>query len=218
MLTLNDKTVENAIECFQSCVDLPIEYWGFKNVGIPYEKMTELVKVLKKNSKKIVLEIVSYDEEEGLKAIRFAKAQKVDYLIGTIFNPKFKDELKGTDIQYLPFVGKVYGAPSILEGSFEDFANQLNYFEEQKLEGVDLLAYRYACGDGLNLAQVVVKQTTMKVVIAGSINSERKIRDVLNLNPWAFTIGSALFRGKFLEGKDFRANLQKVIEIIDNLS
>ena len=41
MLTLNDKTVENAIECFQSCVDLPIEYWGFKNVGIPYEKMTE---------------------------------------------------------------------------------------------------------------------------------------------------------------------------------
>jgi hypothetical protein len=34
MLTQNDITVGNAQEVFESCKDLPINFWGFKNVGI----------------------------------------------------------------------------------------------------------------------------------------------------------------------------------------
>ena len=34
MLTHNDKTVPNAIEIFEENKDLPIQYWGFKDVGI----------------------------------------------------------------------------------------------------------------------------------------------------------------------------------------
>ncbi|MCA5960882.1 hypothetical protein LC724_11295 [Blautia sp. RD014234] len=38
MLTHNDKTVPNAIEIFEENKDLPIQYWGFKDVGMEPEK------------------------------------------------------------------------------------------------------------------------------------------------------------------------------------
>ena len=33
MLTHNDQTVKNALEVFDSCKDLPVDFWGFKDVG-----------------------------------------------------------------------------------------------------------------------------------------------------------------------------------------
>ena len=34
MLTNNDKTVIDAVEVFESCKDLPVQKWGFKDVGL----------------------------------------------------------------------------------------------------------------------------------------------------------------------------------------
>jgi len=39
MLTYHDETVPNALEIFDQCKDLPVKYWGFKNVGLPVEKI-----------------------------------------------------------------------------------------------------------------------------------------------------------------------------------
>ena len=35
MLTYNDKTVKNALELFEECKNIPIEYLGFKNILLP---------------------------------------------------------------------------------------------------------------------------------------------------------------------------------------
>ena len=35
MLTHHDVTVKDAGEIFEQCKDLPVKFWGFKNVGLP---------------------------------------------------------------------------------------------------------------------------------------------------------------------------------------
>ena len=47
MLTHNDQTVKNALEVFDSCKDLPVDFWGFKDVGLEHDKMAELIKAMK---------------------------------------------------------------------------------------------------------------------------------------------------------------------------
>jgi len=51
MLTYNDKTVSNALEIFNQCKELPVERWGFKNVGLPVKKMKKLIFNMKKAKK-----------------------------------------------------------------------------------------------------------------------------------------------------------------------
>ena len=38
MLTHHDKTVENAMDVFKGCSDLPVQYWGLKDVGLATPK------------------------------------------------------------------------------------------------------------------------------------------------------------------------------------
>ena len=46
MLTWKDKTVENAIEVFESAKHTNVNYWGFKEVGLPREDMIKLVRLI----------------------------------------------------------------------------------------------------------------------------------------------------------------------------
>ena len=85
MLTNHDKTVNDAIELFEDCKDIPVEHWGFKNVGLPVVQMKRLVRNMKNANKKTFLEVVSYKEEECIKATELAIECKFDYLMGTIF-------------------------------------------------------------------------------------------------------------------------------------
>ena len=66
MLTHNDKTVHNALEVFESCKDLPVNYWGFKDVDLPKPEMRELIKAIKNAGKTSFLEVVSYTKDECL--------------------------------------------------------------------------------------------------------------------------------------------------------
>ena len=61
------------------------------------------------------------------------------------------------------------------------------------------------------LAKAVVAATDLPVIIAGSIASRERLEIVNAINSFAFTMGSALFEGRFLPGADFRANLQAVL-------
>lgn len=39
-------TVKNAKEVFKECADLPVQNWGFKDVGLPPKEMKELCQMM----------------------------------------------------------------------------------------------------------------------------------------------------------------------------
>ena len=71
MLTHNDVTVENAIEVFESCKDLPAQRWGFKDVGLNKEEMIQLNKAMKAAGKTTYLEVVTYTEEGCIEGAKY---------------------------------------------------------------------------------------------------------------------------------------------------
>ena len=72
MLTHNDQTVHNALEVFEACKDLPVECWGFKDVGLPVEEMKALVGAMKMAGKTTFLEVVTYTEAECMRGAKLA--------------------------------------------------------------------------------------------------------------------------------------------------
>ena len=209
MLTYNDETVRDAKERFLSCASLDIADWGFKDVGLPSEQMADLVKTMKEAGKTTYLEVVSLSEPEGLAGAKIAVEAGFDILMGTVYYDSIRDYLKGTGVKYFPFVGKVYGHPSILDGTPEEVVAHAKSLEEKGVEGLDLLSYRYT-GDAPALLAEVVKAVDIPVVSAGSIDSFERIEEVAVTGADAITMGSALFDGKFSKDGDFAENLKIV--------
>lgn len=210
MLTHNDKTVPHACEVFETCSDLPVQYWGFKDVGLEKPGMKKLIETMKKAGKTTFLEVVSYSEEECMNGAKTAVELGFDHLMGTVYHKSVFDYLVTQDIKFLPFCGKVYGSPSILEGSFNDIIRDAECLLEKGVYGIDLLAFRHQ--EGAKLAEEYCSRIKRPVVIAGSINNPNRIKFINQINPWAFTMGSALFTGMFAPRKNFRTNLEKVID------
>jgi len=212
MLTNNDKTVENANEIFESCKDLEVKCWGFKDVGLPIAEMKKLVKSMKEAHKKTVLEVVSLTEKEGMEGAKLAVECGFDYLMGTEFYESIANYLIDKDTKYFPFCGKVYGHPSILDGSVEEIINHAKDILKKGADGVDLLAYRYIEDADKRLIKDFLKQIEKPVVLAGSINSWDRLEKVLDYKPWGFTIGTAFFNNKFGANMTFREQLTIVLE------
>ncbi len=217
MLTQNDVTVENADEVFDSCKDLPIRFWGFKNVGISKEDTRTLVDTMKANDKVTFLEVVTYTEESCLENAKLAVECGFDYLTGTRFYPSVAKLLEGTPVRYFPFVGDVDGSPVLLRGTPREILDDCKRLEHAGVHGLDLVAYRYADGNPVELAKKVVASAKTEVIIAGSISSEERLAVVNEINPFAFTMGSALFDKFFVPDGDFRENLEKVVDLMDAL-
>ena len=216
MLTHNDMTVENSAELFAECKDLPIQFWGFKDVGIPVEEMIALNKQMKDAGKTTFLEVVTYTEEECMEAARLACKCGFDYLTGTLFYPSVLEMIKEYPIKYYPFCGKVEGSPIKLTGTVEEIINDSLRLMNEGVDGVDLTAYRYTDGDPVELAKAVIdKLGSDKVMIAGSINTIQQMKLMKEIKPYAYTMGGALFESKFVKNGTFRENLEKVIEIIN---
>ena len=215
MLTNHDKTTEDAIELFENCKNIPVEHWGFKNVGLPVDQMKRLVKNMKNANKKTFLEVVSYTEKECIEATELAIECEFDYLMGTMFYQSVYDLLKDKPIKYMPFCGKISGSPSVLEGSINDIIAHAKSIKEKKIYGLDLLAYRYT-GDPLKLAKKFIEEIKLPVIIAGSINSFEKLEKVKKLNPWGFTIGSAFFNKKFVKGGSFKEQIERIVKYLEN--
>lgn len=215
MLTQNDITVENALEVFDSCKDLPVEFWGFKNVGISPSDTRDLLDAMKKHNKVTFLEVVTYTEESCLENAKMAVEYGFDYLTGTRYFPSVAEYLKDKPIRYYPFVGDVGGSPVTLKGSKQDILDDCKRLEQDGVDGLDLVAYRYVDGDPVELAKAVVAAATTEVIIAGSISSEERIRIINEINPFAFTMGSALFERLFVSDGDFRSNLERVIDLMN---
>jgi hypothetical protein len=211
MLTYKDKTVENALELFDEMKNTPVRYWGFKDVGLPPEKMKEVVDSMNAAGKTTFLEVVSLTEAEGLQGATLAVECGFHILMGTVFFDSINDFLKDKPVRYYPFPGHVHSHPSILDGTLDEIIQHARDMEAKGVDGMDLLTYRYT-GDAPTLLKEVVKATSVPIVSAGSIDSYNRIAEVRDSGAWGFTIGSAFFEKKFIPDGSFTENMMAVWE------
>ncbi len=213
MLTHNDLTVENAYQIFEECRDTKATYWGFKEQPLPLEEMKRIYSKMKACGKRTVLEVVEYTEAEGLEGAQMAAACGCDILMGTCYYESIARFCKQHNIAYMPFVGQITGRPSILEGTIDDMVSEAKSLKEHGVYGIDLLGYRYNA-DAQQLISDIVSKAGLPVCVAGSIDSYDRLRFIKQVQPWAFTIGSAFFEHQF--GDSIAEQINKVCDFITN--
>lgn len=207
MLTYHDHTVKNAAEIFEQCKDSEVEYWGFKEEGLPLPEMKALFSRMKACGKKTVLEVVAYTEEECLRGAEMARTCGCDILMGTLFFDSVNTFCKENHLKYMPFIGRVLKRPSVLSGSIEMMLQEAKEYLQKGVYGFDLLGYRYE-GDARELIMQFVSQIDAPVCVAGSVNSFSRLDELKEADPWGFTIGGAFFEQRF--GEDFPRQIDAV--------
>ncbi len=216
MLTREDVTVPNALEVAKGISGSRVEFVGFKDIGLRREEYRELVRILRDGGKKVFLEVVSSSKESALSSAEMAKELGVDYLIGGTYFDETMRAIEGSGIKHFPYVGKVYGHPCILGGTVEEIVEDAKAKEAGGADGLNLLAYRYG-GDPAALMRAVIGAVDIPVLVAGSINSLERVREVAELGAWAFTIGGAIFEGKFSPDRAIGAQVEAVLAALDAL-
>ena len=211
MLTHNDRTVKNAAEIFEQSKKSKATMWGFKEEGLPPDEMKTLFNRIKSCGNETALEVVAYTEKECIEGAKKAVECNCDYLMGTIFFDSVNDFCKENNLKYLPFVGKITGRPSILEGTLTSMIDEAKNYLSKGVFGIDLLGYRYT-GDATALNKNFVAQINAPVCLAGSVNSYQRLDEIKEAGAWAFTIGGAFFENKF--GGNFLEQIDKVCDYV----
>lgn len=212
MFTRNDMTVPDAIDCFEQVRDLPVDYFGYKELGLEPDKMKLLNEKIHKAGFQSFLEVVEYEEEAILGPAKMAANMGFDYLMGTVYFPSIRDVI-GNNIKYFPFCGKVYDRPSVLDGTIDEIIDDAKRIEAEGIDGFDLLAYRYI--DPLKVDELIRKvdaAVNVPIVSAGSINSLDRVQETIDQGIWGFTIGGAFFEKKFVPGGSYRENVAALLK------
>jgi Histidine biosynthesis protein len=198
MLTKDDCTVPNALEVYEEIHDTALAHVGFKDIGLSLDEMKALVARIHADDRRAMLEVVSTSREEELRSVRAAIEIGVDYLLGGRYVLDALPLLASTSIRYFPFCGKTVGHPTRLVGTIDEtVADACRLAQLPGVHGLDLLAYRFA-GDAPELTRRVVEAMDIPVLAAGSIDRPERVRAVCDAGVWGFTVGSALFEGKFV--------------------
>jgi NAD(P)H-dependent flavin oxidoreductase YrpB (nitropropane dioxygenase family) len=213
-LTYSDVTVYNALDVFDEIKDTGINFVGFKDVGLPEEKLKKLVGKMKKAGKTTFLEVVSATKEDNIRSAKVGVKLGVDYLIGGTYVEETFPLIKNTGIKYFPYIGKIVGHPCLLRGTIEEIAKDARRVEALGANGIDLLAYRYD-GDVEHLIKSIQKAVKIPLIIAGSIDSFEKVRKMAELGVWAFTIGGAVFDKKFAPKGTLSDQISAVLKKIE---
>ena len=212
MFTHNDVTVPDAIDYFEEVKDLPVDFFGFKEIGLKPEKMELLNDKIHKVGVKSFLEVVEYDEDKIMQPARMAVDMDFDYLMGTIYYPSVWDIID-KNIKYFPFCGEIYDRPSVLDGTIDEIVADAKKIEKAGANGFDLLAYRYKYSDKVNELVLAVKNAVdIPIVSAGSINSFDRLQQTIDQGVWGFTIGGAFFEKKFEPDGSYRDNVMAVLK------
>lgn len=218
MFTLNDMTVPDAIDYFEQVKDLPVDFFGFKELGLEPLKMQKLNDKIHEAGFKSFLEVVEYEEKDILSPAQQAVDMGFDYLMGTVYYPSIWDIVKkGKDrkIKYFPFLGTIYDRPSVLDGSIEDIVAEGKKLIELGADGFDLLLYRYKYPEKIDaLIKECVTGLNAPVVSAGSINSWERLQATIDQKVWGFTIGGAFFEKKFVPDGTYRDNVKAVVDYL----
>lgn len=212
MLTNNDLTIDNAKELFEISIHAPTQYWGFKDTGITTHAASELAKFIYDKGKTIVFESFGEKEDDCLRAAEFAVKNNCKYLIGCEFYPSVISLLQGSSVSYRPTIGRRAGVPRYLYGSIDDVVGDAQRVMTRGADGVCLSMYRYKDGVPSDLAAAVLKAVGQQsTIISGSINTFERLKQVRQLKPWGFTIGTALFNEAFGKG----LNWHEQISVLD---
>lgn len=193
MLTKHDETIPDAFAVYGEVRPTKLRWVGFKDVGLPLEKLRELVTQMHRDDRRVVLEIVSLDEASEARSVTNGVELGVDLIMGGTHPHVALPLLADSGIRYLPFPGRILGHPSVLAGTIEEIAESgAALTSTDGIHGLDLLAYRFE-GDVPALIKAVVSAAHGPVVAAGSIETEEQIRLVSELGCWGFTIGGGVF-------------------------
>jgi hypothetical protein len=202
MLTRNDRTVVDCLEVLESVSDLGLKHIGFKDVGVPTKTLKALTAAIKEVGATSYLEVVSETPEACLNSARVGGELGIDCLLGGTAAVDILNILKGTRTLYYPFPGKPSGHPTKLGGTPADIEADCRKFLDAGCAGVDLLAYRATDADPLELVKAARRGLgTNRLIVAGSIASRNRIRDIAEAGADAFTIGSAVLDGSYNNSK-----------------
>src|ERR1043166_5223324 len=123
MLTRNDRTVEDASEQLKTALNLGVRHIGFKDIGLPIDRLKVLNQVIKAEGATSYLEVVSLHPESEIVSAKAAAEIGVDVLLGGTRVDDVLPIVADTGIQYFPFPGRITGHPSVLEGSIEEIVS-----------------------------------------------------------------------------------------------
>jgi len=198
MLTRNDRTVVDCLKVLESVSGLGLKHIGFKDVGVPTKTLKALTTAIKDLGATSYLEVVSETPEACLNSARVGAELGIDCLLGGTAAVDILNILKGTRTLYYPFPGKPTGHPTKLGGTPKDIEADCRKFLDAGCAGVDLLAYRATDADPLELVKAARRGLgTNRLIVAGSIASRNRIRDIAEAGADAFTIGSAVLDGSY---------------------
>jgi hypothetical protein len=213
MLTHSDRTVPNARAVYDEIRDSGLRYVGFKDIGLPIAELKALSEAIRSDGREVMLEVVSEAKEDELRSIRAALEIGVDWLLGGTHPTEALEILAGAEgIRYCPFPGRVIGHPSLLRGTIDEIADDADRLTSMPgVHGLDLLAYRFD-GDVEALAAAVKDRAHGPVIAAGSVDSLERIAALDRIGVWGFTIGGAIFDGRFAGAPSVPAQIEAVLE------
>jgi sugar phosphate isomerase/epimerase len=213
MLTRNDRTIEDCLDVFAEIAPLGLRHIGFKDVGVPPETLKALLDAIHASGATSYMEVVSQTPEDCINSARIGAELGVQRLLGGTQVDEVMALLKGTGTTYYPFPGKPAGHPTKLGGSPAEVEAHCRAFMARGCAGADLLAYRATEADPVELIRAARRGTgNGHLIVAGSVASVERIRDVAAAGADAFTIGSAVFDGSYARNSgSIRSQLKRVL-------
>jgi len=202
MLTSGDRTVGDCLGVLDQVADLGLRHVGFKDVGVTPEVLETLHRRIKEAGATSYLEVVSLTPEATRQSARAALRLGVDRVLGGGDIAAVLDEIGGAaEIEYFPFAGQPEGHPTMLLGSPEEIAADCRRADALGCAGVDLLAFRSIAAAPLDLVRAARRTLRGKLIVAGSVDSRGRVRELDGLAVDAFTVGTALFERRFVPGE-----------------
>lgn len=214
MLTAGDRTIPDARRRLDEALEGGVRHIGFKDVGLPLTDLKGLADAIRAAGGRSYLEVVSLDEASELASARAAVDLDVDCLLGGTRAAAVTEVTRRHPLRYYPFPGRITGHPSVLEGPAEDIvASARRLADLEHVHGLDLLAYRFD-GDVPGLMAALCRAVSKPVIMAGSIDSEARIRAVAGAGAAGFTVGTAALAGVFpAASADFVDQIRAIIEM-----
>lgn len=211
MLTRDDRTIADARAVYESILDTGVTQVGCKDVGLSQTELAGLMDDIRAAGHTSYLEVVSETAEATLQSARVAAEIGPDYLIGGTLIEPVQEILAGTGIRFFPYIGQIIGHPCLLRGSIDEIVADAKRVQEQEVDGINLLAYRYD-GDVDALVEAVVGASGLPVIAAGSVDSAARIRALSERGVWAFTIGTAALDGALVAGAPLPDQLRFILD------
>lgn len=212
MLTHHDTTVTDAHRMYEDIRDSGLRYIGFKDIGASPAELADITRAAHDDGLEVMLEVVSTSKEDELGSLRAALDIGVDWVLGGTHPEEGSAILGGAPVRYCPFPGEVTGHPSVLGGTVAEIAGDAQ--AKTALDGVhglDLLAYRHASADPVELIRAVVAASAGPVIVAGSVAGLAQISQISAGGAWGFTIGGAIFEGRLPGGPGVASQIRAVL-------